>query len=163
MGPRLFSREEEELSSRHNKRMLLMNLLVLLAIFVAVTFIIPNGSHQNLFIWEDTQLRISCPDDSVHTVAYADITRMALVENADLGTCLSGDSSSNYCYGIWENDQLGEYVLCAYRSFSTVIQISTAEEDYWISYESAETTQGLYDSIVRTLCQEGYVFETGNP
>jgi len=163
MGPTLSSRDEQELSSRYNKRMLLFNLAVLLIIFVVITFIIPNGSHKNLFAWEDTRLLITCPDDTTHSIPYTSITHIALVENADLGTCLTGDSNSTYCYGLWRNESLGDYVLCAYKSFSTVIQLTTAEETYRISYESAGTTQGLYNSIVETLTHEGYSFAIGTP
>lgn len=156
----LSSPHELEQSSKQNKKAMLFNLIVLLIIFIAVTFIFPNGSQRNLFAWEDSQLLITCPDDSAYAVPYESLTHILLIEDADLGTCLSGEQGSSYCYGIWENETLGTYVLCAYKSFSTLIQLTTEGETYWISYESPETTRGLYSSIVETLTQEGYSFVT---
>ncbi len=81
----------------------------------------------------------------------------------DAGTCISGKDDGSCHYGQWKNVELGEYVLCAYKSFGTMIQINTADGIYLISYESAETTTGLYESIVETLQAEGYSFQTVLP
>lgn len=159
MESMLPSQKERELSSSYNRRLLLVNLAVLLVVFVAVTFIHPNGKQKNLFTWDDEDLVITCPDDAVYTIPYADMTHILLVENADLGTCLTGESGSSYRYGQWENAELGKYTLCAYKSFDTVIQINTEDSVYRLSYESPETTKGLYTSIVETLKAEGYSFE----
>lgn len=163
MNPMLSPHDDVERASRSNKRAMLINLVFLLVVFVVVTFVLPNGSQKNLFTWEETQLIITCPDESVYTVPYDSIIHIQLVTNADLGTCRSGDDTTNFRYGRWENEVLGEYVLCCYCSYSTVIQLTTASEDYWISYESAETTTALYDSIVETLTSEGYAFEVFAP
>lgn len=163
MEPMLVPHEQQELSSSRNRRTLLFNLIVLLIVFVAVTFVFPNGSHKNLFTWGETELLIHCPDEVVYTVPYREITHITLWENADTGTCLQGDSTSTYRYGQWENELLGSYYLCAYRSFGTLIRIETPADTYCISYESAETTTGLYNSIVTTLSEEGYLFETQLP
>lgn len=160
MASTLTSQQEKELSSRYNRRMLLGNLVVLLIVFVVVTFLIPNGSQRNLFTWEQTQLRITFPDETSQIIPYDSITAIFLVDAPEMGTCLSGEDGSNYRYGLWKNEVLGEYTLCAYKSFSSVIQLTTKAGIYWISYESAQTTEGLYQSIVQTLTQEGYVFST---
>lgn len=68
----------------------------------------------------------------------SDIVRVELLEDADLGVCLSGGDTAECRYGVWKNDRAGEYVLYAYQSTSPVIQISTAEEDYWIALENGD-------------------------
>lgn len=158
MGPTRMTLQE--LSSRYNRRMLLGNLLVLLVVFVVVTFLLPNGRQRNLFTWEETQLRITFPDETSRSISYDSLDAIVLVETPNFGVCLSGEDGGNYRYGLWKNDELGEYTLCAYRSFTRVIQLTTESETYWISYESEQTTEGLYRSIVQTLTQEGYHFST---
>lgn len=158
MGPMRIS--QQELSSRYNRRMLLGNLLVLLVVFVVVTFLLPNGSQRNLFTWEETQLRITFPNETSQSIPYESIDAIVLVESPDFGVCLSGEDSTNYRYGLWESDELGKYTLCAYKSFTSVIQLTTEQDIYWISYESEQTTKELYRSIVQTLAQEGYHFST---
>ena len=160
MGPILPSREEREQAYRNNRKMLLTNMIFLLLIFVAVTFIVPSKEHRNLFVWNDLDMVITCPDDTVYTIPYADITHIALVEGPDYGICTAGQNDGACRYGRWENDTLGEYILCAYKSFDLLIQINTKDGVYRISYESADTTTGLYNSITETLHAEGYSVET---
>lgn len=160
MNPTLSPQEETERSYRQNKRAMIINLVVLMIVFVIITFAAPSNDQKNLFIWEQTQLLINFPDDTVYTVPLDSITQILLIEDADPGVCLSGDAESSIRYGRWKNDTLGEYVLCCHLSYSTVIQLTTPEEVYWISYESADTTVALYETIVETLSGEGYTFLT---
>ena len=42
-------------------------------------------------------------------------------------------------------------MLCNYRSFQRVMQVTTADGVYWIGYESEATTASIYESFSQEL------------
>lgn len=158
MAFRLSTQEETENKRKIIRRsMIVETLLIALLIFIGL-FLLPNDTQKDLFSWEEDGLVLHMSEESVYTVPYQDITQMTLISDAEIGTCVSGDSEGNTIHGIWRNDTLGEYVLCTYRERSTMIQITIPGEVYWIAYESEDTTTALYQSLVKTLTEQGYTF-----
>lgn len=143
---------DEKMMSRRTKADLLCFFVI---IVIATFFFLQDGSGEALS-WDDKELVLTLSDEMVYTIPYEEITQVALVEDADIGVCLSGGNESKCQYGIWQNDTLGEYVLYAYQTSSPVIQISTAEEDYWIAIEKSDTTVAFYDAFVKMLTEAGY-------
>ena len=124
-------------------------------ILVATVFFLNNGSEENL-AWDDTQLILTVTEDMVCTIPYAEITRLALVENGNFGVCISGTEGKNSLRGMWENDTLGSYVLYAYPGASPVIHIATTDEDYWIALDNTDTTIAFYEAFLIMLEDAGY-------
>lgn len=151
MEPTTLLNKEQERSSRITKRDLIFSLAILVIIFV-VSLLMPGGeSDRDLLVWQDDCLRITCPDEKVYAIPYQQITGITLVEDPDFGICIDGDSTEKYRYGLWENQALGQYVLCTFKSFDTVIQVDTADRVYWIGYDSSESTRLLYQGFMDTL------------
>ena len=130
-------------------------LCFLVIILVATAFFMTNDATDQL-AWDDQQLTLSLSETAVYTIAYDEITGVALVENVDFGTCLSGENSKRQVWGLWKNELLGEYVLYAYPGASPVIQISTDEEDFWIALDNADTTIAFYEAFLVMLTDAGY-------
>jgi len=135
-------------------------LCFLVIIIVGTVFFLNDGSEEYIS-WDDTQLTITMPDETAYTIPFGEITRVALVEEADFGVCLSGESVARMQYGIWRNDVLGEYVLFSSGKANTVMQISTSTEDYWIALENSDMTVSFTDAFVQMLLDSGYQFTWG--
>lgn len=153
MAFRISDRERKRSSvSRRTKVDLLCFAVIIL---VATVFYLSSGSEENLN-WDDTRLLLTVTEGTTYAIPYDQITGISLVENPDFGVCLSGENAKNRCSGVWENDRLGSYVLYAYPGASPVIQISTAQEDYWIALDNSETTAAFYKAFVTMLADAGY-------
>lgn len=134
-----------------------LNMLCAIVIIVAATvFFLRNDTGGEALSWDDQALTLTLSEEMVYTIPYADIVRVELREDADLGVCLSGSDTEKSRYGVWKNDQVGEYVLYVGRSVSPVIQISTAGEDYWIALESEDATTEFYRAFADMLEDGGY-------
>lgn len=153
MEPITLRNKEMDEAKQIARRNQIFSTLFLLALIVFIPLFMADGSGENLLLWENRTLTITTPDEQVYHIPYDRITGMELIESPDFGTCLSGDSTRTLRYGVWKNELLGEYVLCAYRSFDVVIQINTPDQIYWIGYESEETTRILYQSFLEHLNQ----------
>ena len=139
---------------RLTRRDMLFSIVVLILLFIAFPLLSGEESDKDLLIWKEEALQITCPDGMEYVIPYQHITDIQLVENPDFGTCIRGTSSEKYRYGLWENDALGQYILCTFKSFETVIQIDTADQIYWIGYDSSESTGLLYQGFLETLNRE---------
>ena len=132
-------------------------LCFLVIIIVGTVFFLNDGSEEHIS-WDDTQLTITMPDESAYRIPFGEITRVALVEEADFGVCLTGESAARMRYGIWRNDVLGEYVLFSGGKTSTVMQISTSTEDYWIALDNRDMTVSFTDAFAQMLLDSGHQF-----
>lgn len=154
MEPITLRDQDQNNPGRITKRDMLFSLVFLVILFVVSPLLTREESDKDLLVWQEGSLKITCPDETVYDIPYHQITGIQLVEEPDFGTCISGESSGNYRYGIWENDTLGKYVLCTFKSFHTVIQIDTADQIYWIGYDSSESTRLLYQGFLDTLANQ---------
>ena len=153
MAFRISDRARNQTSmSRRTKVDLICFAVIILA---ATVFFLKNGSEEALN-WDDTQLQLTVSEDTTYSIPYDQITRVALVEDAQFGVCLSGEDTKKHQSGIWQNELLGSYVLYAYPGASPVIQISTAEEDYWIALDNSDMTTEFYEAFIILLTDAGY-------
>lgn len=156
MGDTIFTLQQDHADKQRNRTNLIISAVVLIALFIATTFIFPGEDTSKMFIWEEDHLLITKPDETTETIPYADILNMTLVENFDFGTCLDGKNENRYRFGTWSNDSLGQYRLCATGRFESVILMTTPDGYYAIGYESGKTTAGLYPAFLDLLADEGY-------
>lgn len=124
-------------------------------ILVATVFFLSNGSEENLN-WDDQQLLLTVSEDTTYTISYDQIINISLVEDGKFGICLSGEDAKKHQKGIWQNEQLGSYVLYAYPGASPVIHIATTDEDYWIALDNTDTTIAFYEAFLIMLEEAGY-------
>lgn len=137
----------------------MVDLLCFVVIILGATFFALRDDSAEVLNWDNTELVLTLSEDMVYTIPYEEITNVTLVENPDFGVCLSGGNDKRCQYGVWRNEALGEYVLYAYPDASPVIQVSTAQEDYWFALEKSETTTAFYDGFLKMLTEAGYALQ----
>lgn len=146
-------REEMERSVSRTKKVTAITAVLIVLIIVVSAFAFPGQGYEQLLDWQDSQLVIHCPDDTTYTLPYAQIQRILLIHNAQSGKVLSGANDRSCHYGLREDPSIGQYVLCAHKSFETVIELEMPDGIYRISYESPETTKLLFDALEDLLKQ----------
>ncbi len=150
MADALFDREVER-SRRAGKANMAIALVFFAAVFLLFPVLRGRQTASQMLAWDDGVFTLTLPDGESHAIPYDTIQGLELIEDPDYGECGSGTSDRQFKYGLWRNDALGEYVLCNFRSFQRVMQVTTADGIYWIGYESEATTASIYESFSEEL------------
>ena len=133
------------------KRNLLFLIFLLPAIIIFSSLTDTPSATSDILLWKDDCMLLTFSDTEHYHVFYDQITHVTLVENPDFGTCISGNDERGIRYGLWKNSTLGTYVLFASQSFDLVIQLDAIDQCYWISIESPETTEALYQHLLAII------------
>lgn len=150
---------EKEL--RQSKKSQLISLGILLLLIIGMTIWKTSSRDIMKIQWTETTLSVTDPANAVYTFNLEDLKRLSLREGWDFGTCREGGETGSYKYGIWENEEFGEYRLYAARECSSVILLESDAEKIALSYESDQITRELYDALIPMLEESGYSPETG--
>jgi len=142
---------EQHFRRKNRQWLMITSAFLVLGVLFAIFF--NDKSGKDLLSWQNETFAVSLPDGSSYCAPFRTIERITLVEAPDFGSCVSGEAEKTLKYGIWENETLGSYVLCAYRCYDVVIQVQTGDQVFWISYESEETTRLLYDNFLREVAE----------
>ena len=141
--------------TQHSRQRKYTNMLIILAVMIVVSvFSYLHGEAAVQLNWNETQVQITTPDDNSFTILYNDICRTELIDHPNYGTCIQGDKTASWLYGIWENSTWGTYTLCAADGVDLCIVLHTETQVYVLSYESDETTSALYNSILTLIHQQ---------
>lgn len=121
---------------------------IITGVIVAVLLIysILHGSGLTIVPSED-RLQITDPDGATVTIAYEDIKGAALMDTPDYGACVSGEETSKWVYGQWNNAAWGDYSLYVYAKNPQVVQIETTQGVYVVNMPTEQDTVTLYDFI----------------
>lgn len=108
--------------------------------------------------------RISVNGDSsvAFSVAMQDVKSCTLRDDWDMGAPVSGDKKGRTCYGIWKNDEVGEYHIWGDSKISWWIAVQTKDGGcYVFNTESNDTTQKLHESLHTYFKELGLTVEGG--
>lgn len=152
--------QEVETAKRQQKKGLKIQFFILLILFLIPSLTLFRNADATAFQWENDHLVLNYPDDSVAILNYADILRVEYLDSFDFGTAITGGIEDQCRYGTWHNDAFGEYQVCCHTKIPSCIVFTTADTHFVISYESAETTKALFDSVTQTLNEQGYLTGT---
>lgn len=125
-------------------------IILLIVIFVFVTYRALNGRHGTISAETDSKLLgvVGTYGDTVF-VAFADMTQVELVNTVTFGTMLEGDERKNTMSGRYENDAFGPYTLHVYPASSPYIVISYGDgETLVFNQRTARQTQAIYQDIL---------------
>ena len=139
--------ENEEKIKRIQKRSNAISLFLILAI-VAGFFIFNLISKKAV-----GQAGFTLDRDGNETyMAFADVTEIVFVEDADYGDPLNGSIvgilNSQWMQGTFSSDYFGKYTASCDPRVSAAIWFKTADMSYVINRESAETTKLIYEQLI---------------
>lgn len=129
---------------------------------MAVFFYGAFGRNTLLLTLEGEAVTLTGPEGSSFSVPYSEIASMDLREGFEPGTAVDGGTKNRIRYGLWHNEELGDYQLFASSKIDVVILLRTAEgEAVVFNYESADTTRSFFDTYSAFLAEQGYAIVTG--
>jgi len=131
--------------SENDKKITIATLISLGIILVLVTVIMFVGSIS--YEIGDESMKIGTTFGGGVTLDYSDIESVELVESGVDGMRVSGFASSKLLFGIFTNDELGNYTRYTYTGKGPAIIISTSDGILVIADETSELTKALYDAI----------------
>lgn len=132
-------------------------LLILVVLALAFVFYGVFGRNTLLLTLENETVALSGPEDSSFSVPYFAIASMELRDSFDPGAAVDGGIKNRIRYGLWQNEEFGEYRLFASDKIGPVIVLRTADGETLVyNYESEQTTRSHYESFLDFLRQQGY-------
>ena len=108
----------------------------------------PEGISVTL---NDDELSLSFSSGESFEIRYQDILSVEEAQDLDLGRYVSGIETKNHKFGIWQNNEFGEYNLCIYASVMHYIVVKTAEVTFVLNFESVDATDSFYKAFVEFL------------
>lgn len=125
-------------------------LVLVLIIFGVITFFRGNSSMSLDF--DGNAITVTAPEKFIYSVPFENISDIEFIEEFDSGIIVNGNKNRNFLWGIWENDTLGQYTLCAYKKIDSAILVKETSGNILVfNYESEETTVSLADMIPKLI------------
>ena len=132
------------------RRILLTLLILALTIFFYGVF----GRNTLLLSLGDETVTLSGPENSSFSVPFSSIASMELRESFSPGAAVDGGVKNHIRYGLWHNDEWGDYQLFTWEKIEPVIVLYTEEGDVLVyNYESDKTTRSHYETFTDYLAQ----------
>ena len=132
------------------RRILLTLLILALAIFFYGVF----GRNTLLLSLGDETVTLSGPENSSFSVPFSSIASMELRESFSPGAAVDGGVKNHIRYGLWHNDEWGDYQLFTSEKIEPVIVLRTTDGNVLVyNYESEKTTRSHYETFTDYLAQ----------
>ena len=136
------------------RRILLTLLILALAIFFYGVF----GRNTLLLSLGDETVTLSGPENSSFSVPFSSIASMDLRESFSPGAAVDGGVKNHIRYGLWHNDEWGDYQLFTSEKIEPVIVLRTTDGTVLVyNFESEKTTRSHYETFTVFLREQGYV------
>lgn len=88
------------------------------------------------------------PSGSSREIIYSRVTELSLISLPEsYGTCLEGASEKGYRYGLWENEDWGQYTLCVKENAKKAIWVRQGDEILVFNYEGDKPTESFYEAL----------------
>lgn len=158
--PRTVSLDNEmKIAKEQQKRGFKLQIIIIIAICLVPAFAIFRDAGASAFHWQNDRLTLTYPDNSTIEMLYDDVTAIEYRETFDFGTPVTGGTEDQCKYGLWNNEEFGDYQACCHVDIASCIIFTTSDTHFVISFESPETTLALYESARTTLIDGGYITE----
>ena len=141
------------------KKAFWVNLAIVLVLIAVVTIrsLVNGGSDVN-FTLEADGLSLSGPGEFTVSVDFKDLTSIEFRDSLGLGDCVTGGSESGYTYGIWKNEEFGEYTLHVLTKVEAyMILTETNGSIVVLNIENAKTTEAFSQNLTEHLQELGYL------
>lgn len=147
--------QERQDIARLKRRQLIELLLLAVVLIAAFLFWRPQGTNLIQVDFEDTSIVITAPDGSARSILYQDIASVELELVKDYGTYVSGHTEGSCAYGIWSNEQWGNYFLYANTELKRCMVITGTDGAVTVVNFSSETmTSSTVTAFQELLAEE---------
>lgn len=139
--------EEMARAKRAQKNGILLCIIIILGVVALPNLSFFQSKADSALRFDSDGFFVRLSEDETLTLKYAQITELQWLPDPDYGYCLSGGTEGGCRYGTWESESYGTYFLNVNLDFPQAILVRTAEITLLFNFESADTTQQLYESL----------------
>ena len=100
---------------------------------------------------EDGQLLVTGRSGYELTIVYDTLVSVEYFDEMEYGTMIEGTDDKYEKSGLWENDELGQYLMCTSAKVDSCIVIETEEQVMVINYASETSTSSLYEALLEQM------------
>ena len=100
---------------------------------------------------KDDHMSLSYSSGDSFDIKYRDILSVTEIQDLDLGKYVSGIETKRYKFGVWDNDEFGEYNLCIYANVVHYIVVETSDGVFVLNFESEDATDSFYKAFLKLL------------
>ena len=144
---------------RDIKKMFWINLVIVVGLIAIVTIRSVTGDGPGTdFVLSADGLTISGPDNFSASIEFKDVVSIEFREEFDRGRCITGGNEGKITYGIWENDEFGEYSLYVLTKVDACMILEGSGGDIIVfNIENAKNTQAFTENLIEYLQGKGYL------
>lgn len=129
--------------------------LVIMLGYMAITNL-GNPMTTSDITFSNNRITITGDETAKFSVPMEEIESCILRDDWSIGHAVKGGTTRKTSYGLWCNDEVGEYMLWVKPQLKRWVVIKTyADEYYVINAESNETTEELHAALHRSFLQLG--------
>jgi hypothetical protein len=100
---------------------------------------------------KDDHLALSHSLGASFDIIFKDILSVTETQALELGQNVSGTQAQDYRFGVWKNDEFGEYNLCIYANVERYIVVKTTTATFVFNLDSADATDSFYKAFLELL------------
>ena len=133
-------------------------IIIFVVIFVGfLIYALFGGNPSATFDITGTEITVKGPDDSdfEYTLDLHDVTSVKYVEDFDFGTLISGKDEKRSKFGLWENEEYGEYALCITPGIPGYVVVEATNGCIVLNIESDATTEEYSRALLRYMDENG--------
>jgi len=140
----------KQVQKRSNKISLFL-ILILIGGFFVFNLISKQAVGQAGYTFSTEGMTITDREGNETFVAFADVTEMVYVEDADYGDAVNGSVigilNNQWMQGEFRSDYFGKYIASCDPRITSAIWLKTEGTSYVINKESVQTTQAIYEAL----------------
>ena len=102
---------------------------------------------------KDDHLSLAYSSGDSFDISYKDILSVTETPALDPGRYVSGKQTKDYRFGVWKNDEFGEYKLCSYVGVERYIVVKTTTTSFVFNLESVDATDSFYKAFLNYFSQ----------
>jgi hypothetical protein len=100
---------------------------------------------------KDDHLSLSYYSGDSFDIVFKDILSVTENQALDPGQYVSGTQAKDFRFGVWKNDEFGEYNLCIYANVMRYIVVKTTTTTSVFNLESIDATDSFYKAFLDLL------------
>lgn len=132
------------------------NLFFIVVILAMVLFYTLSGGSVGISLDFGEEVLTVSAEKFDHIIPYGDVENLELISLPAPGTLLEGADKRSLRYGVWENEQWGEYLQCVTPKVDQCILITMESgEVFLLNYQDAESTAALHKMFTELLQSKG--------
>ena len=132
-------------------------ILVVFIFFFGYNFF---GGNTSFLTLDEQTITIQGADDYSASIPFDSVARMELRDSFDRGEAVSGGEKKTVSWGLYKNEELGEYDSLISSKIGLYLVITAKDGSVMVlNYESEDATSSIFTGFVNYYAEEGMEVE----